>query len=206
MSERPAVQQLSTKQLTFLARKLGCFGNRSLLHVGTDSEAISAIRQRGGHILGIVEATDQAQPEWVTVGSPCGSIQVAAHSVQHVLIGDAAVFAGVQPTPESTIALANLLSCLKKRGRLLVPVPAVEGPEVELWRERLSGFPGKLTQRLYKTGVFEYASLAVVLRGIHRIPVLEWTIPRKLISRLEWHKFARDAVMQRMQQSSSAAA
>ena len=208
MSDRSAVSSvnLSTKQLLFVARKLGSFSKRPLLHVGTDLEAIAKVRNKGGEISGIVDQKTTELPDYVSSGSPCGSMQTPAHSIHRVLIGDTNVFAGDGVTPESTIALANLLSTLKGRGKLVIPVTSLDGTERELWHQRLAGFPGKLTGRVLKTGMLGYLTLTFVVRGIHSIPVLEFTIDRKTISRLEWHKLAREAVMKRMQHQTPAAA
>ncbi|WP_417848225.1 hypothetical protein [Thalassoglobus sp.] len=207
MPDRSAVTcpDLTKKQFLFLARKLGCFSKRSLLDVSHAGDWVADATRRHGAIEGIAELAKEVPAENVTVGSPAGSISQAAHSMHRVLVRDISVFQSEEMTPETTIALANLLSCLKPRGRMVIPVSAVDGTEHELWKQRLSGFPGRLTSRIYKTNVLDYASLTFVLRGIHEIPVLEFAIDRKPISRIDWHRFAREAVMARMENSNAAA-
>lgn len=207
MPDRSAVAHLdlTKKQYFFLARKLGCFSNRPLLDVGGDGLWISELVRRGAKLHGIIDQSAENLPETVSVGSPAGSIKPAAHSMHRVLVRDLEVFQENRVGPETTIALANLLSCLKPRGRMIIPVASIDDEEFVLWKERLAGFPGKLNQRILKTGLGDYLSLAFLLRGIHQISVLEFILNRKPVSRLEWHRLAREAVMQRMQRSPAAA-
>lgn len=197
--------ELTTKQLNFLARKLGCFAKHTLLDVCTDGSWISAISRRGGTIRAITDRADAEVAGLITFGSPAASIQQEVHSVHRVLIRDHQVFDGDEANPETTIALANLLSCLGKRGRLVIPLAELGGREQRVWQERLAGFPGRISIRTYKTGLFDYLNLTFLLRGVHQISVLEFTVDRKLNSRLEWHRLAREAVMQRLAAASAAA-
>lgn len=207
MSERPTVAHLdlSKKQFLFLARKLGCFSKHPLLSIGVDADLVDEAATKGAQIFGIVDQLDRDPGENLSVGSPAGSISVAAHSMTRVLLSHTSVFENTSPTPESTIALANVLSCLKPRGRMVIPLHEPDGAEFGIWKDRLAGFPGRLTQRVMKTGLVDYFSLSFVMRGIHNIPVAIFTLDRKAVSRLEWHRLAREAVMQRMQQSNAAA-
>lgn len=200
----PGNSQLSVKQLNLLARRLGSFSGRHVLDVSANSSAwVVQTRKRGGTISGIVDSTDITD-ECLTCGSPAASISHPAHSVNSVLIRDNALFEQPSSTVETTIALANLLSCLKSRGRLIMPVTDIETSR-SLWTMRLDGFPGTLRSRELKTGLMDYVTLAFLVRGIHSIPILEFTIGRQLLSRLQWHQLARDAVMKRAATSSAAA-
>ncbi len=207
MPERPAVdsRNLTKKQFYFLGRKLGCFSKRPVLDLGSDGTWTAEVAGRGGAIQGIVDQAADDLPEVITVGSPTGSISQDVHSIHRILVRDLSLFENNEVTPETTIALANLLSCLKPRGRMAIPIADPEGTEHQLWTERLQGFPGRLTTRVYKTGLFDKLTLMFLFRGKHEIPVLEFTVERKPISRLEWHKLAREIVMQRMQKSPAAA-
>lgn len=207
MPERVTVArpELTTKQLNFLARKLGCFAKHSLLDICSDGSWITEISRRGGTIQAITDRADAEVAGLIMFGSPAASIQQEVHSVHRVLIRDHQVFDGNAVNPETTIALANLLSCLGKRGRLVIPLAELGGEEQQLWQVRLAGFPGRISTRTYKTGLLDYLNLSFLLRGIHQISVLEFAIDRKLNSRLEWHRLAREAVMQRQAASSAAA-
>lgn len=207
MPERPAVNSinLTKKQFYFLGRKLGCFSKRPVLDLGADGTWTAELAHRGAAIQGIVDQQSDDLPEVISVESPTGSIAQEVHSIHRILVRDLSLFENDEVTPETTIALANLLSCLKPRGRMVIPVTDPEGNEHALWTERLQGFPGRLTTRVYKTGLFDKLSLLFLFRGKHEIPVLEFTVERKPISRLEWHKLAREVVMQRMQNSPAAA-
>lgn len=207
MPERSATdsRNLTKKQFYFLGRKLGCFSKRPVLDLGSEGNWTAEVARRGGAIQGIVDQAAEDLPEGITVGSPTGSIPQAVHSIHRILIRDISLFENDDVTPETTIAIANLLSCLRPRGRMVIPVAGLEGSEHQLWTERLHGFPGRLTARVYKTGLFDTLSLMFLLRGKHEIPVLEFTVDRKPISRLEWHRLARETVMQRMQKNPAAA-
>lgn len=207
MSDRAAVtqSQLTLKQYLFLIRKLGGFSKRTVLDVSSKGDEIAEVIRRGGSVQGIIDHAEGEVTDVVSVGSPSGSLSTPAHSVRHILLRDSLVFANENVTPETTIALANLLSCLEKRGKLVIPITGEIDSNHALWQSRLSGFPGKLIQRELKTGLVSYMNLTFLLRGVHSIPVLEFTIGRKLISRLEWHRIAREAVMERMKLENAAA-
>lgn len=193
------------KQFLFLIRKLGGFSKRPVLDVSESGEWHAEVVRRGGSLQSIVDDSDQESSEHLLVGSPAGSIGVAAHTMQRILVRDSLVFRESNVTPEMTIALANLLSSLKSRGKLVIPVAGDIDVAKEVWKARLAGLPGKMSQRVYKTGLLSYLNLTFLMRGIHNVQVLEFTVDRKVLSRLEWHRLAREAVMQRMQQSSAAA-
>ena len=207
MPERSATssRDFTKKQFYFLTRKLGCFSKRPVLDLGANGTWATDVARRGGTIQAIVDDAADAPPEGITVGSPTGSIPQPVHSIHRILIRDLSLFESDEVTPETSIAIANLLSCLKPRGRMVIPVAELEGSEQQLWTERLHGFPGRLTTRVYKTGLIDTLSLMFLFRGKHEIPVIEFTVERKPISRLEWHRLAREAVMQRMQKSPAAA-
>ncbi|MBT5018117.1 hypothetical protein OAH05_01165 [bacterium] len=194
---------LTKKQFLFLIRKLGVFSKRPALDVSAKGDLLPEVFRRGGNIQAIVDHSEEEAREEISVGSPAGSVSQPAHSVHRILVRDSSVFSGSAISPESTIALANLLSCLKSRGKLIIPVSGEIEAATNLWNERLQGFPGKLTHREYKTGIISYLNLTFLLRGVHQIPVLEFNIEKKLISRLEWHRLAREAVMIRMQKAAA---
>ena len=196
--------KLSVPELNLLARRLGCFSGRHVLDVSADSAAwVLQTQQRKGTISGIVDVADSTG-EGLTCGSPAASISHSAHTVNCVLIRDNSIFAQSSTTVEMTIALANLLSCLKSRGRVVIPVTDLDQAR-SIWTRRLEGFPGTLRAREIKTGILDYLTLAILFRGIHQIPVLEFTIGRKLLSRLQWHQLAREAVLNRHASSNAAA-
>lgn len=194
---------LTKKQFLFLVRKLGVFSKRPTLDVSAKGDWLSEVFQRGGKLQAIVDHSEEEPREEISVGSPSGSISHPVHSIQRILVRDSSVFNDSAVSPESTIALANLLSCLKSRGKLIIPVSGDIETASNLWSERLQGFPGKLTQREYKTGIVSYLNLTFLLRGVHQISVLEFTVEKKLTSRLEWHRLAREAVMNRMQKAAA---
>ena len=198
------VPELTIRQLNFLSRRLGCFSGRTLLDVSADSsEWVLQTKQRGGAISGIINNGNEID-ECVSKTAPQSAIKHSAHSLHRILIRDHQLFAHPHVTPETTIAIANLLSCLKSRGRVVIPISDVD-KSLRLWTRRFEGFPGTLIKRELATGLIDYLTGTFLLRGIHKIPVLEYSIGKKLLSRLQWHQLAREAVLNRVDTSSAAA-
>ncbi|MEW4487486.1 hypothetical protein AB1L42_05360 [Thalassoglobus sp. JC818] len=196
---------LNAKQFNMLVRKLGGFSRKPILDVSDGSDDwVVQLSRRGGTINGIADRADETDSEIVAVGSPAASIRYSTLSMHRVLIRNNSAFLTPDVTPESTIALANLLSCLKPGGKLVIPIKDVDRCQC-LWTRRLEGFPGTLKQRQIKTGMLDYLSFAFLFSGIHSLSVLEFTIGRKPLSRLQWHRFAREAVMNRSTGNSAAA-
>ncbi|WP_437204160.1 methyltransferase domain-containing protein [Planctomicrobium sp. SH664] len=209
MSEIGGVPQslLSAGQLQFLARKYGAAAGRLFVDVGCgDGSGLLALKQRGMNVLGMDEKQNGAQAgsDLISLGSPAASIPWGAHSVDTILFRGTSSYSAGPFSPERMIALANLGSSLKARGALVIPLAAVNDPSAAEWQSQLQTFPGEFRVRTVSTGLLEKITLAFLFRGLHSVAVAEFRVGRSPVSRLEWHRLAREAVMQRMQPPAAA--
>jgi hypothetical protein len=146
-----------------------------------------------------------AQPNAaVTLGSPAASVPWSAHSLDRILFRGTSPFQAPEFSPELMIALANLGSALKPKGKLLIPVSGPDGEDAARWQRQLAVFPGTARIRELSSGLRAYLALAFLFGGLYRACVLEFTIARKPVSRLEWHRLAREAVLSRVQPPAAA--
>jgi hypothetical protein len=95
-------------------------------------------------------------------------------------------------------ALANLCSSLKPRGRLLIPLSGPDCESLVVWKAELAAFPGNLRINSYSMGWRGVLTLARLFGRDHRVSVLEFRMLRRQTSRLDWHRIARAAVMDKM--------
>ena len=208
MSDRKIIfPELKQGHINLLARRYGAFTRRSILDVGCgDGVWVQQLRRRGALISGLDDQQQGSDQEGVIHrGSPAASIPFAAQSCDVVLIRGTALFRHPEGNPEITIALANLLSCLKPKGRLVIPVSGPEDPATDLWKRRLDPFPVRDRMKTWSGGLIAWLTLASLFGRDHRVTVQEFVIGRKPISRLEWHRLARKAVLSAMQSPPAAA-
>lgn len=208
MSDRETVfDALSEGHLNLLARRLGPFSRRSILDVGCgDGAWVQSLHRRGANVKGLDDAGKLSpHAELIHCGSPAASIPFAAHTFALVLLRGTGLFSSRTEGPEITIALANLLSCLKPRGRLVVPCLAADDEIIALWQQRLNPFPVQFRTRQLSGGLKAVLTFAKLFGRDYRVTTIEFSLGRKPISRLEWHRLAREAVMSRMQQPPAAA-
>jgi SAM-dependent methyltransferase len=208
MSDRDGIfPSLTDRQLDRIARRCGG-GRGPILDVGCgQGDWLVRRSRRGQPIQGLDDhsPTDRPTPEGIHIGSAAASIPFPSHSFRMVLLRGTAPFERTESGPEVTIALANLLSCLKPKGRLVIPLPADRSEAVPLWTARLHLFPVRMREREITAGWLARSTLVALILGAPPVRVLEFRIGRKPISRLEWHRLAREAILGRSPLSSEAA-
>lgn len=137
-------------------------------------------------------------PGQVLIGDVAGGMPVSAHSVDGVILRTAKTFRAGLGTPEALLGAANLLSCLKPNGSLLVL--GQPGESLQGWQDLLAAFPVKLSQSEYRDGLGWWVSLQW-LKGSPqvRLPMLQAELGQDAMSRLQWHRLVRELIMKRMQ-------
>lgn len=180
---------------------------RSILDVGCeDGRLVASLQARGKRAAGIDDRaglpTALANAAEIHQRSIAGGFPFPQHQFDLILIRHAKVYSGDLTAAESFIATANLLSSLKPRRRAVVLLqpgddPAAIDSRIAMWRTHLAHFSGEVTVAPYVDGRERYLSLEWLL-GRHRdinLTLLTVVTPRKAVSRLEWHKQAREAVL-----------
>ncbi len=123
------------------------------------------------------------------------SVPFLAQSFDAVLLRDSDAFHGALSSPEACTATANLFASLKPGQPLVCCGPV----SLDAMEAHLAVFPG-VAQRI-KLGTGGLGGLFRRLVGQQTVQsAIEFTIPAKPISRLEWHRLARQAVMAAQQQ------
>lgn len=118
------------------------------------------------------------------------SVPFLAQSFDAVVVQQTANFEMSLASPEACTATANLLATLKPHGVLIY----CGSREFAQMKQLLSEFPGKgLHKTLGNGGLLRWM---LRLAGLVKpgLPALQFTIPQEPISRLEWHRLARQAV------------
>lgn len=137
-------------------------------------------------------------PGQVLIGDVAGGMPVSAHSVDGVILRTAKTFRTGLGTPEALLGAANLLSCLKPNGSLLVL--GQPGESLQGWQELLTSLPVKLSQTEYRDGLGWWLSLQW-LKGSPQVqlPILRAELGKEAMSRLQWHRLVRELMMKRLQ-------
>jgi hypothetical protein len=198
---------LTAGQLNLIGRRYGIPAGTSLLDVGCgDGNWVLQQRARGLNVQGLEERSRiSGEPgEAVVIGSPASKVPGEAQSWDRVLFRGTGLFDAPEFQPELMIALANLGAALKPHGHLIVPVNANSIHDVERWKRILAVFPGLVRVRQFKTGLSAYLTLSFLFSGVHQVTVVDLSIRDQQVSRLEWHKRAREAVMRRAQSGEAA--
>ena len=210
MSESPVtaagVSTFPVRVLKSLARTARLRSGGAVLEVGP----VRATAMPDWTSIGVqpTALTDSApsiptQPGQVLIGDVAGGMPVSAHSVDCVVLRSAKTFTAGLGTPEALLGAANLLSCLKPQGSLLVV--GQPGESLQAWHELLSAYPVQVSQADYKDGIGYWLSLQW-LKGSAQIqmPVLRAEIGKEAISRLQWHRLVRELIMKRVQPAKAA--
>ncbi len=139
----------------------------------------------------------------ILIGDVAGGMPVAAHSVECVVMRSARTFDKGLGSPESLLGAANLLSCLKSKGAMLIL--GHPGTSFDGWRTLISGLPVTATEVAYRDGIGWWLSLQF-LKGSPQIELsaLRLEVGPDLISRLQWHRLVREMILKRSQQRAAA--
>ncbi|MCA9077711.1 MAG: hypothetical protein KDA93_21980 [Planctomycetaceae bacterium] len=190
-----------------LTRRYRLTSASKLLDIGGDGHFVDGLRTRGVTAFGLFDGAapprdpyanqpaliemPQRQPAVLHQGIP-----FPAQSFECVLLRQTKTYDGSLASPEACTATANLLASLKPGGVLLWCVPVSRDELVS----HLSAFPGQPQSVKLGTGGIAGALLRTI--GIGRnsgLPAVEYRLPKEPISRLEWHRIARQAVMSAQQ-------
>ena len=178
-----------------------------VLEVGCgDGQLLEFWQRRKRNAAGIDDRPDTSDlpspADGITRGCVAGKFPFAPHSLDRIIVTGSTTYAADLTAPEALIGTANLLSALKPRRRAIFLEPAVTGAKPDETRlrvleEHLASFPGAIMTRAYHDGIERFLSFEWLIgrnRGVD-LMLVTITVPRKPISRLEWHQHAREAVM-----------
>ena len=187
--------------------EVGCGDGELLFFWGRRKPGAAGIDDRP-ETAGLPSAADG-----ITRGSVAGKFPFAPHSLDRIIVTGSSTYAADLTAPEAYIATANLLSALKPRRRVIFLEPGVPGGRPEEARlrtieEHLENFPGTIVTRSYHDGMERFLSLEWLIGRKRQVDLMlvTFAVPRKPISRLEWHQHAREAVMARQTPAATRAA
>ena len=120
------------------------------------------------------------------------SIPFLAQSFDAVVVRATADYDGSLASPEACTATANLLAVLKPGGHFLFCADENDGQ----MKRHLAQFPGRRKQILLRWGGFVGFVARMIGLAHPGAAALLVTLPEEPISRLEWHRIAREAVGQ----------
>ncbi len=192
--------QLSFGQFQLITNSYGVTAKKTLLDVGCRDGAWGQ-KIGGGLVKGLDDSRSSKSTDAAWYGSPAASIPFEVHTSKCAVIRGTETFFGSTHPMEVTIALANILSCLAAGGSLVIPTDSPE--DLPIWSDRLACFPVTLQKKTLKSSLFAKLTFGLLTNGIHELQVLEFKLGRKPISRLEWHRYAREGVLSK--QGSTAA-
>ena len=206
-SVETGVSTLPLRVLKSLVRTARVRAGGAVLEVGpVRASAMPDWIAQGLHPLALTDSAPSTPtaPGQVLIGDVAGGMPVTAHSVDAVILRTAKTFRAGLAAPEALLGAANLLSCLKPNGSLLVL--GQPGESLQGWQDLLSAFPIKLSSSEYRDGWGWWLSLQW-LKGSAQVqmPVLRAEIGTEAMSRLQWHRLVRELVMKRMQAPAKAA-
>jgi len=178
---------------------------RNVLDVGgSDRSVLKQLTRRGCQALAFDDSTSGESEANVHHGQISAGCPIPPGSLDLVIVRASHLYDGDLDSPEAMIGTANLLSSLAPRRRLVFVTPASEpnGPppdpaRVEQLVAHLRRFVDRVDVRPYRDGRGRWMSLEYLLG---RSPSAALTfivaeLPRKPISRLQWHQKAREAAM-----------
>lgn len=164
----------------------------SLLDVGCgDGAWVQKLRGMGVLATGLDASSQQAPQDGIVLVPLAGNLPITVQSIDIAIIRGTELLASETNSPETTIALANLLSVLKPGGKLLVAA----GESGALWQSRLSPFHLVGQVRQFQMGLLSWLTLAPLLNPGGSVEILEFKLSATPTSRLEWHRMAREAIM-----------
>jgi SAM-dependent methyltransferase len=187
--------------------EVGCGRGESLaLLLGRKIEAF-------GFDLGAAAGQLLAPKNHFAFGSLSSAMSYPQHHFDLVLVRPTPAFRGELATAEHYVATANLLSCVKPQGRLMIVEPT-EGRDnlaaaewVERWEKHLAAFTVERARGRYTEGLGWYLSFAFLGKASKLdLQTITLTVPDQAVSRLEWHRQARAAVMPKTRNARNRAA
>ena len=175
----------------------------AILDVGCgDGAVVRGLRGIGCTTQGIDDTLSRAA-DGLVQGSLSGNVPFAVHTFDAILVRGMKVYSGPLTGPEVFTATANLLSCLKPGGRLVLFEPqgfaapgSIDAARLNAWREHLSQFPGRCDVSQFADGLGFLLSLKWLM-GEKKIAatIVSMTVPSPALSRLEWHRVVRDILL-----------
>jgi SAM-dependent methyltransferase len=165
-----------------------------------------------GFDLGAASGQLLAPKSQFAFGSLSSAMSFPQHHFDAVVVRPMPSFRGELATAEHYVATANLLSCVKAGGRLVIVEPS-DGRDgstaaewIERWNRQLEAFKVEKRTLIYRDG-----GLGQLLFGwLKKTPkldlqLLQLTMPKDAVSRLEWHRQARAAAMPKTRNGRKAA-
>jgi SAM-dependent methyltransferase len=146
-------------------------------------------------------------------GSLSSAMTFPQHHFDLVVVRPTPAFRGELAIAEHYVATANLLSCVKPGGRLVIVEPS-HGRDgtpasewLERWQKHLAAFTTSLKTTGYRDGLGWWLSFAWLSRAQRLdLKTIVLTTPAAPVSRLEWHRQARAAVMPKARNTRNRAA
>ena len=174
-----------------------------VLEVGCgDGRLVALLREKGIAAEGLDDRSHNAAAaknlHFVALTAPP---PFSPQSFDLVLFRGSRAHDGALRTPEACTGTANLLSCLKPGGRMILLDPdqpssgQKPNPErIRTWHDHLSAFPGEFHVQAYSEGLSRFLTLRFLFQPALDVNILTFTLPAVAITRLEWHRRAREAV------------
>ncbi len=186
--------------------EVGCGRGESLALLAT--KKIDAY----GFDLGAASGPLLAPKSQFAFGSLSSAMSYPQHHFDLVVVRPMPSFRGELSMAEHYVATANLLSCVKPGGRMIIVEPnagrdgSTAAEWTERWNRQLEAFTVEKKSAPYRDG-----GLMLALFGwLKKTPkldlqLIQLTIPGTAVSRLEWHRQARAAAMPRSRNGRKAA-
>ncbi len=203
MSAAQSVAVSTARLVKDVTRRYRLTSASKLLDVGGEGEVVTNFRARGVIAFGLYDGAAPPrdpyanQPELIEIPERQPAVlhqgvPFRAHTFDCVLLRETNTFDGSLSSPEACTATANLLASLKPGGVLVWCVPVSR----DALATHLSAFPGQ--PQSIKLGIGGIVGALLRLIGIGRnsgLPAVEYKLPIEPVSRLEWHRIARQVVM-----------
>ncbi|HVJ87571.1 MAG TPA: methyltransferase domain-containing protein [Caulifigura sp.] len=186
--------------------EVGCGRGESLALLAT--KKIDAY----GFDLGAASGQLLAPKSQFAFGSLSSAMSYPQHHFDAVIVRPMPSFRGELATAEHYVATANLLSCVKAGGRMIIVEPtagrdgATSAEWLARWNRQIEAFTVEKKTLAYKDGGLMLALFGWLNKGPRLdLQLIQLTIPQAPVSRLEWHRQARSAAMPKTRNSRKAA-
>jgi SAM-dependent methyltransferase len=165
-----------------------------------------------GFDLGAASGQLLAPKSQFAFGSLSSAMSFPQHHFDAVIVRPMPSFRGEMATAEHYVATANLLSCVKAGGRMIIVEPtegrdgATSAEWLARWNRQLEAFTIEKKVGSYKDGGLMQALFGFLKKGPKLdLQLVHVSIPQTAVSRLEWHRQARAAAMPKTRNSRKAA-